>query len=264
MRKLRRIETGIRAAVKAVPAAVLCAMLCGGCAMPARVEVVAFSQETGTADAAEMSTECVTEKLPTVETSAETVAAEPETKGLVCVYLCGAVEVPGVYTLESGARLCEALEMAGGFREDAGTDLLNLARVLTDGEMIRIPTAEEAEQARAESAQGADGSQTSDADASGANGLTGGADGSGSSLSGAADGSDTGTAQDSAEAAGRVNLNTATRDELMTLPGIGASKADAIIRYREENGPFASPEDVMNISGIKSAVFTQIRDLVTV
>ena len=57
---------------------------------------------------------------------------------------------------------------------------------------------------------------------------------------------------------------TASREELMTLPGIGESKADAIIRYRKEKGCFLSPEDVMNISGIKDAVYGKIKELITV
>ena len=64
--------------------------------------------------------------------------------------------------------------------------------------------------------------------------------------------------------AGKVNLNSASKEQLMTLPGIGESKAGSIIRYREENGPFSCIEDVMNISGIKNSVYTKIRDLITV
>ena len=63
---------------------------------------------------------------------------------------------------------------------------------------------------------------------------------------------------------GKLDLNTASREQLMTLPGIGESKADAIIRYREENGSFSSAEDIMNISGIKERVYSQIRDRITV
>ena len=61
-----------------------------------------------------------------------------------------------------------------------------------------------------------------------------------------------------------MNLNTASREELMTLPGIGEAKADAIIRYRTEVGLFASTEDVMNISGIKEGVFEKLKDLVKI
>ncbi len=63
---------------------------------------------------------------------------------------------------------------------------------------------------------------------------------------------------------GRVHLNTATQEELMTLPGIGPSKASAIIRYREENGGFSSTEQLMEVSGIKTATYEQIEDLVTI
>ena len=59
---------------------------------------------------------------------------------------------------------------------------------------------------------------------------------------------------------GKVNINEAAAEELMTLPGIGESKAADIIRYREENGGFDRIEDIMNISGIKEAVFGKIKD----
>ncbi len=66
------------------------------------------------------------------------------------------------------------------------------------------------------------------------------------------------------EADGRVNLNTASKEELMTLPGIGESKADTIISYREEHGRFSEPTDLMNIPGIKEGVFGKIKDRVKV
>lgn len=63
---------------------------------------------------------------------------------------------------------------------------------------------------------------------------------------------------------GKVNLNTATKEELMTLAGIGESKADSIIRYREEQGKFQSIEEIKQIEGIKDGVFQKIKDLITV
>ena len=63
---------------------------------------------------------------------------------------------------------------------------------------------------------------------------------------------------------GKVNLNTASKEELMTLPGVGESKADLIIRYREEHGKFRQIEDVMNISGIKEGLFEKIKENITV
>ena len=81
-------------------------------------------------------------------------------------------------------------------------------------------------------------------------------DGSGSTVPGSPSPADAGSTL--------INLNTATKEQLMTLPGIGEAKADAIIRYRTESGYFASPEDVMNISGIKNSIFEKIRDQITV
>lgn len=67
-----------------------------------------------------------------------------------------------------------------------------------------------------------------------------------------------------AEEAGKINLNTARKEELMTLPGVGEAKADSIIKYREVNGKFQSIEDIMQISGIKEGLFSKIKDYITV
>ena len=63
---------------------------------------------------------------------------------------------------------------------------------------------------------------------------------------------------------GRINLNTASMEQLMTLPGIGQSKAEAIVSFREENGAFEKIEDIMNITGIKEGVFSKIKDRIKV
>lgn len=66
------------------------------------------------------------------------------------------------------------------------------------------------------------------------------------------------------ETDGRININSATREELMTLPGVGEAKADSIVKYREVNGPFQSIEDIMMISGIKNGLFEKIKDYIKV
>ena len=166
----------------------------------------------------------------------ETVQTEPriETEPSIAVYVCGAVKWPGVYELSASARVYQAVEAAGGFRDDADQEWVNQAQFLQDGGKIRIYTRLETDQMRQEGLE------------------------EGSVLP---EGQDAQTEQ-----AGEspVNLNTATREELMTLPGIGEAKADAVIAYREENGGFSSPEEIMNISGIKEAVFSQIKDRITV
>lgn len=158
---------------------------------------------------------------------------QPENAG-VCVYICGEVQNPGVYVLAEGARLCDAVEAAGGMTESASRTYWNLARVLDDGEMIYVPTTEEAEQR----------GQT-ELYPSGENG---GQEQSGGGIS----------------ADGRVNINSATEEQLMTIPGIGEAKAKSIIAYREENGNFASIDDIVNVSGIKDGLFQQIKEYITV
>ena len=161
------------------------------------------------------------------ETGTEEVS-EPETedKAECYVYVCGAVKNPGVYCLLAGSRIYEAVSMAGGLLEDACEDSINQAEEVSDGQMIRILTAEEA-------AQQASVAVTED-----------------TSSSGASD--------------GRVNINTADASELMTLPGIGESKAMSILSYREENGGFSSIEEIMNITGIKEGVYSKIKEYITV
>ncbi len=156
-------------------------------------------------------------------------------KAVCCIHICGEVKDPGVYQLEEGSRLYQAVEAAGGFSEEAAKDYLNMAQTVSDGMKIVVP--------RAEDLVGLEAYGLEDVF------LQGG----GQSQSGNA-GSDS----------GKVNLNTATKEELMTLSGIGESRAEDIIRYRTDYGPFETIEEVMQVSGIKDAAFAKIRDDITV
>ena len=158
---------------------------------------------------------------------------EKETDSDLAVYVCGAVRNPSVCRLEQGSRVCDAIEAAGGFSDGADTEWLNQAQMLQDAQMIVVYTKEETAMMRENGQNAGTGMLNSDST-----------------------GSDAGTAA--------VNLNSASEEQLMALPGIGESKAESIIRYREENGPFSCIEDVMNISGIKDSVFSKIKDYVTV
>lgn len=158
-----------------------------------------------------------------------------ENKEELVVYVCGQVREPGVYTLQVGARIGDAVELAGGMTEEAAVDAINLAQTVGDAQMIRVPSLEEVE------ALGP--------------GYVLPESGSG----GAESGGDTG-----AGTSGQISLNRATRDQLMTLPGIGGSKADAILRYRQEVGAFENIEEIMNITGIKEGVFLKIKDQITI
>ncbi|MDZ4654957.1 MAG: helix-hairpin-helix domain-containing protein [Coriobacteriia bacterium] len=163
-----------------------------------------------------------------VEVSPENTVAVAAAE-VVVVHVAGAVRTPGVYELAASARVDDAIRAAGGGLGDAAIDALNLARVLTDGEQVYVPTEEEV----------AAGVVTG---AGGASGLVAGATGSG----------------------GLVNLNTATVADLDALPGIGPSTAQKIVDDRSANGPFATVDDLMRVSGIGAAKMGSLRDLVTV
>ena len=143
-----------------------------------------------------------------------------DAKETVFVYVCGAVNTPGVYELGKDARVFEAVELAGGLTADASAESVNQARTVTDGEQIYVLTREEAE-----------------------------TQGTGVIDSTVTEGTDK-----------KVNINTAGKEELMTLTGIGEAKAQSILDYREEHGRFGSIEDLMQIEGIKEGVFNKIKE----
>ena len=164
---------------------------------------------------------------------------------ILCVYVCGAVDNPGVYNLSGDIRMIDAIKAAGGMKEDAGAKYLNLASKVTDGQKIYVPTTVEVEEAFA---QGEDATYSIVE----------------ISADGVAFGDDIESGTDSTDEQGRINLNTADKTELMTLPGIGESKADKIIEYRDKNGGFSSTEDLMLISGIKEGLYNKVKDKIFV
>lgn len=204
--------------------AVLCTICCG-CSNDS--EMVLYNDEK---DAIYTESESLT--LPTVaEIQNNEEIAEDENSRLFCVvYVCGAVNNPGVYELPEGSRIFDALSMAGGFSEEASFETINLAKLISDEEMIYVPTEEEI-------LEGFDvGSMAN---------------------------SDIKSSGDSLESK-KININTATKEELMTLPGVGESKANAIISFRQENGRFNSIEDLMKITGIKEGLFNKVKDSICV
>ena len=173
---------------------------------------------------------------------------DPEKQqSLIRVYVCGAVRSPDVYELEKDERVIDAVEAAGGFTADAGYEYLNLALRLSDGQKIYVPTADEIEDALAA------GDQMVTAEVN----ITSNSPGIDSSY----DGTDKDNSSNSeGKSGGKVDINRADKQTLMTLPGIGESKAEKIIAYREENGPFSSIEDIMLVGGIKEGLFNKVRD----
>ena len=155
------------------------------------------------------------------------------TRAPISVHVIGAVPRPGLFELAEGARVQDAIDAAGGLLAVADENALNLAALLDDGQQLNIPYKT--------------GSEPVDDD--GVSDLPSSSDTEGSS-------------QDPDTEL--VNINTATLEELDTLPGIGPTTAQKIIDYRTENGPFSVIEDIMNVSGIGPATFEDIQDLITV
>ncbi len=192
--------------------------------------------------------EAVPESMETGSNGSSGAGGWTELTETVCyVYVCGEVERPGVYQMKDGQRIYEAIGLAGGFTEAAAEAYLNLAAPVKDGMKITVPDQEQAdEMERASGGPGAAGVQPE--------GLYGpGVSGGGPRDAQAADG---GTQ--------KVNLNTAGREELMTLKGIGEARAEDILAYRQEHGAFDSIEEIMEVPGIKEAAFRKIKDDITV
>ncbi len=225
---------------RGLAAALLCVLIfMTGCSGEQDVYQAGWESETtGARD------EKMTKMFESASDAGTVQAASPETETDVpagYVYVCGAVNQPGVYPVTEDMRLFEAVAMAGGFSVDADEQWLNQASRVCDGQRVYVYTLEETRQM----AQNGSAGQTADTFAEM---QEAGAD----TMSGMQDGQQ------------KVNLNTAGREELMTLPGIGRAKADAIVQYRTEHGSFKKIEEIQNISGIKEAVFAKIRDYITV
>lgn len=170
------------------------------------------------------------------ETYVETDSESEKQPTKVCVYVCGAVNAPGVYDLYTDQRVVDAIKAAGGFAEDADADYLNLADLLVDGEKIYVPTEEEVVEGKVPETTA-------------------------TVTTGAAAGTAIGVASGVSQ---KVNINTATIEELKTLNGIGDKRAQDIINYRTTHGNFNTIEDIKLVPGIKNAVFSKICDYIEV
>lgn len=173
----------------------------------------------------------------------------------IYVDICGAVTSPGVYELPYGSRVFQAIEKAGGYLPEAAACYLNRAKGLSDGQQIYVPTQAEVDSRTIAATQ--DGAETSTGnDTNNGNGQE-----SAGTTEGASDTTGNGTASGTDQ---KINLNTADVSKLTTLTGVGESKALAIIAYREENGPFTSIEDIMNVPGIKEGTYEKIKDKIAI
>lgn len=162
-----------------------------------------------------------------VENTVEEVKQEAQKEPhFMKVYVAGEVNSPGVIELEEGSRIEDAIKGAGGVKAEANLKNINLAYEVSDGEKIYIPNlSEESEEENTPESS---------------------------------------TSNSSTNAKGKVNINKATATELTSVPGIGASTAQKIITYREENGKFQTIEDVKKVSGIGESKFESMKDFIAV
>ncbi|MFC4766303.1 helix-hairpin-helix domain-containing protein [Effusibacillus consociatus] len=149
----------------------------------------------------------------------ETTGLKPA--GEVKVDVKGAVHSPGVYSLPSGSRIADAIQVAGGANEKADLEALNLAQKLVDGGLVVVPVKGDSQ--------------------SGAN-----------------------TVKTALSPEGKLNINTATVQQLDAVNGIGSTRAQAIVQYREQNGPFQSVDDLLKVKGFGPKLLAAIKDQLVV
>lgn len=169
------------------------------------------------------------EELPVSETAGQAsvnggAGEETEAKKSIIVDVGGAVKTPQVVELKEDSRVADAISAAGGLKENADTAGLNQAAFLSDGEKVYVP-------AKGEVSPG---------------------------LSSVSSGAESGLSQ------GKININTATSEELQTINGIGPATAEKILDYRKNNGYFKKPEDLKNVDGIGDKTFEKLKEHITV
>lgn len=167
----------------------------------------------------------VSSQTENMQTESAVSIESEKTETIIYVYVCGAVEQTGVYEMPLGSRICDLFQKAGGLRTDAADEYWNQAQILEDGQMIYVPT--QAEVQNGDVPAGTNGKTTDKED-------------------------------------GKVNINQAELEELMTIPGIGEAKAKAILSYRKEHGAFSSIEEVKQVEGIKEGLFSKMQDYIKI
>lgn len=190
--------------------------------------------ESAAVDEQVLSVENITEMCTEAESGVDSVSfdrtEEVQTEQSMVLYadICGAVQEPGVYKLEEGARIFQLIKQAGGLREDADLTSVNQAEKVTDGMKIRIYTKEEAASLPQQIWES------------------------------------TAESEKTAPVSAKININSADIAQLTQLTGIGEARAADIIAYRTEHGRFLTIEEIMNVSGIKESTFQKIKDQIVV
>ena len=158
----------------------------------------------------------------------------------------GQVANPGIYSLNSNSRVIDVIEKAGGLTESADTSVINLSKKISDEMVIIIYSYEEVKEfgkTKEKEKQVLMECKNNEIYSLENNACI--------------------EVKDSTSNSGKININTATKEELMTLPGIGEAKANDIIKYRETNGPFNSIDELTKVSGIGESIVANIKENIT-
>lgn len=158
----------------------------------------------------------------------------------------GSVKKPGVYEFTLGDKIIDAINKAGGLTKNATTNNLNLSKKLTNEMVIYVFSKNELTTTKAlEPVSNASECKCETIEVNNC--------------------VDKNTTNESTNnETSKININTDNKERLMTISGIGSSKADAIIEYRTKNGNFKTTEDIMNVSGISKTIYDKIKDTITV
>lgn len=149
----------------------------------------------------------------------------------------GYVNKPGVYKLKKGSRVIDAINESNGLKKNSNTRFINLSKELNDGDVIVIYSNKEIEDAKKSNIIYVDTPCICEE-----------------------------VKNDACykENSTSININIATKDELMSLSGIGETKAEAIIEYRNKNGQFNDIKEILNVSGISETIYSKIKDFITI
>ncbi len=183
------------------------------------------------------------------ETKEETIVVEKKEEKkeeieMIKVDIKGQVSFPGIYSLPKSSRVIDVIEKAGGLTEFADTSVINLSKIIQDEMVIIIYSREEVEhfkETKELEKQVEEKCKQVDENALKNNACI----------------------EYSTNTSSKISINTASKEELMTLPGVGESKAKDIINYREANGPFQTIEDIMKVPGIGESIFAKIQEIIT-
>lgn len=174
----------------------------------------------------------------------------------------GYVNIPGVYELEENQRVIDVINIAGGLKENADTSIINLSKKITDEMVIIIYSKEEIDKYKEKLNNSKEIVKEIQKEIVCPDTINNACINNQEKIK--VEEKNNKEESEGKETNGKVSINTATKEELMTINGIGEGKAESIIKYREENGNFETIDDIKNVSGIGNSIFEKIKEFITV